>query len=52
MPDHDAAEFLSARGTSAAEVIVTTLASLDVAGELRRGGLADQDLAQVRSRLS
>lgn len=52
LPDHDAAEFLSARGTSAAEVIVTTLASLDVAGELRRGGLADHDLARVRSRLS
>ena len=52
LPDHDAAEFLSARDTSAAEVIVSTLASLDVPAQLRRGGLADDDLARLRSRLS
>jgi hypothetical protein len=52
VPDRDADEFLSREGTSAAEVIVSTLASLDVPAQLRRGGLADDDLARLRSRLS
>lgn len=52
LPDRDADEFLSRQGTSAAEVIVSTLASLDVPAQLRRGGLADGDLVRLRSRLS
>ena len=52
VPDRDADEFLSRQGTSAAEVIVSTLASLDVPAQLRRGGLADDDLVRLRSRLS
>jgi protein-tyrosine phosphatase len=52
LPDPDAEEFLTRTGTSAAEVVLSTLASLDVAAELRRGGLADDDLARLRSRLN
>ena len=52
LPDREADDFLSREGTSAGEVIVSTLASLDVAAQLRRGGLADNDLARLRSRLS
>lgn len=52
LPDRDADEFLSRQATSAAEVIVSTLASLDVPAQLRRGGLADDDLVRLRSRLS
>jgi len=43
--------FLAERGTSAAEVITTTLSSLDVEGQLRAGGLTDGDLAALRERL-
>jgi len=43
--------FLAERGTSAGEVILTTLASLDVEGQLRAGGLTDEDLAALRERL-
>ncbi len=43
--------FLAERGTTAAEVVVTTLGSLDVERELRAGGLADGDLARLRARM-
>ena len=52
LPDPDAEEFLTRTGSSAAEVVLSTLASLDLAAELRRGGLADDDLARLRSRLN
>jgi hypothetical protein len=52
LPDPEADEFLGREGTSAPEVIVSTLASLDLAAQLRRGGLVDDDLARLRSRLS
>ena len=43
--------FLAARGTSARELIVSTLASLDLEATLRRGGLTETDLAALRERL-
>jgi protein-tyrosine phosphatase len=43
--------FLAERGTGAAEVITTTLASLDVEAQLRAGGLTDEDLTALRERL-
>jgi protein-tyrosine phosphatase len=43
--------FLAERGTSAAELITTTLACLDVETLLRAGGLGDEDLAALRERL-
>jgi protein-tyrosine phosphatase len=43
--------YLRQRGTSAAEVIATTLSSIDVEGQLRAGGLTDEDLAALRERL-
>lgn len=52
LPDREADECLSGEGTSAGEVIVSTLASLDVPAQLRRGGLTDADLARLRARLS
>jgi protein-tyrosine phosphatase len=45
-------EFLTARGTSAGDVIEATLASVDVEATLRRGGLTDSDLAALRGRLA
>ena len=42
---------LSERGTTTREVVLDTLASLDVEGMLRVGGLTDDDLAAVRARL-
>ncbi len=42
---------LAARGTSAAEVIETTLASLDVEALMLAGGLAAEDLVALRRRL-
>jgi hypothetical protein len=45
------AAFLAERGTSAGEVIETTLASLDLEGLLRGGGLADEHLHALRERL-
>ncbi len=44
-------EFLEREGTTARELILTTLASLDVEGYLRAAGLRDDDLAAVRERL-
>jgi protein-tyrosine phosphatase len=43
--------FLAARGTSAREVILSTLTSLDIAGLLRRGGLSAAHATAVRERL-
>jgi protein tyrosine/serine phosphatase len=45
------AEFLANKGTTAAEVIATTLSSLDVEATLRAGGLTDEDLAALRERM-
>ncbi len=41
---------LTARGTTAAEVIAETLASFDIEGHLRTGGLPDDDLRALRDR--
>jgi protein-tyrosine phosphatase len=51
-PDQGAeiTELLEREGTSA-ELVVSMLASLDVEGGLRAGGLSDDDLAAVRARL-
>lgn len=43
--------FLADKGTTASELIIETLAGLDGAAHLRAGGLRDQDLAALRSRL-
>ena len=43
--------FLAERGTTAAEVVETTLSSLDVEATMRAGGLTDEDLAALRERL-
>jgi protein-tyrosine phosphatase len=43
--------FLAERGTSAAELITTTLSSLDIEAQLRAGGLTDEDLSALRERL-
>ncbi len=45
------AAFLARRGTTAAEVIATTLSSLDVEATLRAGGLTAQDIDALRDRL-
>jgi protein-tyrosine phosphatase len=45
------AAYLAGRGTSAAEVIATTLSSLDVEGTLKAGGLTNEDLAALRERM-
>ncbi len=52
LPEPEADEYLRSEGTSAGEVIVSTLDSLDVVALLRGGGLEDEDLARLRSRLS
>ncbi len=44
-------EYLVRTGTSARDVIISTLASLDVDGYLRAAGLGDGDLAALRARL-
>ena len=44
-------DFLTRRGTSAGEIIVSTLAALDVETYLREGGVTDDDLAALRARL-
>jgi protein-tyrosine phosphatase len=44
-------EFLARRGTSPADVIVSTLADLDVEGYLRASGVGDPELAALRARL-
>lgn len=48
-PELDA--FLAGRGTSARDVVVSTLAELDVAALLREGGLSDDDVAALRQRM-
>ena len=44
-------EFLASQGTSSAEVILATLAELDVEGYLRAGGVSAGELAAVKARL-
>ena len=43
--------FLAARGTTTAEVVETTLSSLDVESTLRGGGLTDEDIGALRERM-
>jgi protein-tyrosine phosphatase len=43
--------FLASRGTTASEVIIATLGSLDIQATLRDGGLTDPDLHALRLRL-
>ena len=43
--------FLAERGTTAGELIVATLAGLDVAAHLRAAGLTDVELTALRRRL-
>lgn len=43
--------FLAARGTTAGQVLETTLASLDLRSTLAAGGLAEEDVAALRARL-
>jgi protein-tyrosine phosphatase len=45
-------EYLATRGTSAREVVLTTLGALDVEGYMRAGGLDDDDLTTLRRRLT
>ena len=45
-------EFLTSRGTSAGELIVATLASIDLEATLSRGGLTSADVAALRRRLA
>jgi hypothetical protein len=45
------AAFLRERGTTAAEVIATTLSSIDIEGQMRAGGLTDGDLTALRERI-
>jgi protein tyrosine/serine phosphatase len=45
------AAFLAERGTSTAEVIATTLSSMDLEATLRAGGMTDEDLAALRERM-
>ena len=44
-------EFLASQGTSSTEVILATLAELDVEGYLRAGGVSATDVTQFRQRL-
>ena len=43
--------FLADRGTTASDIIIDTLESLDVEAQVRTGGLTDQDLMTLRDRL-
>jgi protein tyrosine/serine phosphatase len=43
--------FLAERGTTAAEVITTTLSSIDIEAQVRAGGLSEADVAALRERL-
>ncbi len=43
--------FLAERGTTAAELVVATLAQLDVTAYLRTAGVTDGDVAALRDRL-
>jgi protein-tyrosine phosphatase len=47
----DQAEFLASRGTSSTEVILSTLAGLDVEAYLLASGVSPQDLAALRDRV-
>jgi protein-tyrosine phosphatase len=47
----DQAEFLASRGTSSTEVILSTLAGLDVEGYLLASGVSPEDLAALRDRM-
>jgi hypothetical protein len=44
-------EFLASQGTSSTEVILATLAELDIEGYLRTGGVSARELAAVKARL-
>jgi hypothetical protein len=44
-------DFLATQGTSAREVVLSTLAALDVEAYLRGGGLDDADLEAFRRRV-
>jgi protein-tyrosine phosphatase len=48
----DQAEFLASRGTSSTEVILSTLAELDVEDYLLASGVSPEDLAALRLRLA
>jgi hypothetical protein len=50
-PAEELAAYLAERGTTAGEVIETTLASLDLESTLDAGGLEAEDVAALRSRL-
>ena len=50
-PAEELAAYLTERGTTAGEVIETTLASLDLETTLAAGGLAAEDVAALRARL-
>ena len=50
-PAAELAAFLAERGTTAGQVIETTLASLDLEATLAGGGLTAQDVAALRARL-
>ena len=43
--------YLADRGTTASDVIIDTLKSLDVEAQVRTGGLTDEDLITLRDRL-
>ena len=45
-------QVLAARGTTAREVVLTTLEQLDVAVHLRDAGVAEDDLVTLRTRLA
>jgi protein-tyrosine phosphatase len=49
--DVDLASLLAREGTSAREVIISTVTSLDLESLLRGGGLTEDELAAVRARL-
>lgn len=44
--------YLAGRGTSAAELIVSLVESVDLEGRMRDGGLTDADLSALRARLA
>ncbi len=50
-PGPKIAAFLRDRGTTAGQIIETTLSSIDLEGTLRGGGLATAELAALRARL-
>jgi protein-tyrosine phosphatase len=49
--DDDVAAFLAERGTTAGQLIVETLAGLDVEAHLRAAGLTDEQLVRLAGRL-